>query len=485
MSDAVAQARADWQRWRHWSVAGRVRLLRALRLEIVARLDEIVHAVAEPFGKPAVEVLLNDVLPTLELINYYERHAARILRAQRRPATFLFQRARFHVEYQARGVVLVLAPLNLPLQLAFEPIVTAFAAGNAVICKLSEHTPGMVALFSDLFARAGFPPGAVRFETGGPEVGERLVRARPDLVFLTGGSATGKRVMALAAENLTPVILELGGKDPLLVFADAPFERAVAGAVYGAFANAGQICVAAQRVYVQRAIFARFVDAVVGQVEALRLAPTPEADLGSLATDAQAARFEALIDDAVKKGATLHTRHAVTGRRAAPVVLTGVTPAMRILREETFGPAMPIIPFDTEEQAIELANDSAFGLNGSVWTGDLARGARIASRIEAGSVAVNDVMKNIGNPHLPFGGIKGSGMGVYHGPEGLRAFCRPLAVMVNPSRAPREPNWFPYTLGKRGQLETMIAFLYSDASWLERLRLFVKLRAFGFGAEAP
>jgi acyl-CoA reductase-like NAD-dependent aldehyde dehydrogenase len=187
----------------------------------------------------------------------------------------------------------------------------------------------------------------------------------------------------------------------------------------------------------------------------------------------------------VKNGATLHTRHAVTGRRAAPVVLTGVTPAMRILREETFGPAMPIIPFDTEEQAIELANDSAFGLNSSVWTGDLARGARVASRIEAGSVAVNDVMKNIGNPHLPFGGIKGSGIGVYHGPEGLRAFCRPLAVMVNPSRAPREPNWFPYTLAKRSQLETIIAFLYSGESWLERLRLFVKLRAFGFGAEAP
>jgi acyl-CoA reductase-like NAD-dependent aldehyde dehydrogenase len=302
------------------------------------------------------------------------------------------------------------------------------------------------------------------------------------LVFLTGGSTTGKRVMALAAAELTPVILELGGKDPLLVFADAPFERAVNGAVYGAFANAGQICVATQRVYVQRPLLARFVDAVVARVGALRLAPAPNPDLGALASDEQAARFAALIEDAVAKGATLHTRHDIAHRRAAPVVLTGVTKGMRILREETFGPAMSIIPFDTEAEALELANDSEFGLNASVWSGDLARGARVASQIEAGSVAVNDVLKNIGNPHMPFGGVKASGIGAYHGPEGLRAFCRPLSVMVNPSRAPREPNWFPYTPAKRRELEAMIRLLYSGASWIQRLKLFGRLRAASHGA---
>jgi acyl-CoA reductase-like NAD-dependent aldehyde dehydrogenase len=466
MSSPIADARGDWQRWRSIPLAERLRCLRALRRTIVEELDAIVTAIGERAGKPALDALLNDVLPTLDLIAYYEKHAATILRPERRAATALFARARFHVEHVPRGVVLVLAPFNLPFQLTLAPVVTAFAAGNAVVAKVSERTAGLVPLFSDLFERAGFPVGAVRFLSGGPEVGETLVRARPDLVLLTGSVATGKRVMALAAEQLTPVVLELGGKDPCIVFADAPFERAVRGVVYGAFANGGQICVAAQRIYVERPLLERFAAGAAELAAELRVWPHEEADVAALASPAAAARFRSLVEDAVASGARTRTASRVDGRVASPVVLTDVTAAMRLMREETFGPALPIQPFDSEEEAI-------------VWTSDRERGRRVASRLEAGSVAINDVLKNIGNPSMPFGGIKASGIGVYHGPEGLRACCRPLSIMESRSRAASEPNWFPYTHARRRTIETMIAWLYADVSWLGRMRLLRKLRDLG------
>jgi acyl-CoA reductase-like NAD-dependent aldehyde dehydrogenase len=479
MSSAIADARADWQHWRSMPVAKRLRCLGALRRTIVEELDAIVSVIGERAGKPALDALLNDVLPTLALIDYYEKHAAAILRPERRAGTALFARARFHVEHVPRGVVLVLAPFNLPLQLTLAPVVTAFAAGNAVVAKVSERTAELVPLFSHLFERAGFPPGAVRFLSGGPDVGETLVRARPDLVLLTGNVTTGKRVMALAAEHLTPVVLELGGKDPFIVFADAPFERAVRGAVYGAFANGGQICVAAQRIYVERPLVERFAAAAAELAAELRVWPHEEADVAALASPAAAERFRSLVDNAVANGARTRTVARVEGRVASPVVLTNVTADMRLMREETFGPALPIQPFESEEEAIELANASEYGLSASVWTSDSARGRRVASRLEAGSVAINDVLKNIGNPSMPFGGIKASGIGVYHGPEGLRACCRPLSIMENRSRAAREPNWFPYTHTQRRAIETTIAWLYSDVSWIGRWRLLRKLRDLG------
>jgi acyl-CoA reductase-like NAD-dependent aldehyde dehydrogenase len=485
MSSVVKAARADWQQWRGMAVTGRLRCLAALRRAIVAELDTIVSVIGERAGKPALDALLNDVMPMLALIDYHEKHAAAILRPERRAGSALFGRARFHVEYAPRGVVVVLAPYNLPFQLTLGPVVTAFAAGNAVVAKVSEQTAGLVPLFEGLFERAGFPAGAVRFLAGGPEVGAALVRAQPDLVLLTGGTATGKRVMALAAENLTPVVLELGGKDPFIVFADAPFERTVRGAVYGAFANAGQICVAAQRIYVERPLVERFAAAAAAATAELRLWPHEEADVAALVSGEAAARFGALIEDAVAKGARLHTMHRIEGRAAAPVVLTDVTREMRLMREETFGPALPIVPFDTEEQAIAFANDSECGLSASVWTSDRERGRRVASQLEAGSVAINDVLKNIGNPSMPFGGMKSSGIGVYHGPEGLRACCRPMSIMESASGAAREPNWFPYTRANRRAVEAAIAWLYSGGSWLERWRSLRKLRDLaGSGAEA-
>jgi acyl-CoA reductase-like NAD-dependent aldehyde dehydrogenase len=344
------------------------------------------------------------------------------------------------------------------------PAVAALAAGNTVVVKVSERAPAVAALIEYLFAGAGFPPGVVTVRSDDAVAAEALVRAQPDLVLLTGSTATGRRVLELAAAAMTPVILELGGKDAMIVLADAPFERAVDAAVYGAFANAGQLCVAVQRVYVEQPLFARFVAAAAARAAQVRLG----ADIGPLHSVAQAARFEALVADAVARGAVLHTGGAVRGKRAAPAVLTGVTDDMRIMQEEISGPALPIVPVADEAEAIRRANASPYGLSASVWTTDPARGRRIAAALEAGSVAVNDVLKHVGNPDLPFGGCKQSGIGVYRGPEGLRAFCRPLAVTVNAGTARSEPNWFPYDAAKARHLDLLIALRYEPRALLKR-----------------
>jgi acyl-CoA reductase-like NAD-dependent aldehyde dehydrogenase len=234
--------------------------------------------------------------------------------------------------------------------------------------------------------------------------------------------------------------------------------------VYGAFANAGQICVAVQRVYVERPLFARFVAAAAARAARLRLGE----DIGPMISAEHAAKFEALVADAVAQGAVLHAGGGVRDRAAAPAVLTGVTDDMQIMQEETFGPALPIVPVADETEAIRRANASPYGLSASVWTKDVAKGRRVASLLEAGSVAVNDVLKHIGNPDLPFGGCKQSGIGVYRGPEGLRAFCRPLAVMVSSAGTRREPNWFPYDTAKARRIDLLIALRYEPRALLER-----------------
>ena len=460
----IEEARAAAPEWRQRGVGARVRLLGALRRSLAAKRELVSAVIARETGKPALEASINEVLPALEALRYHERYAARILTPQRRRGSLLFPRARFHLEYHARGVVLVLAPYNLPFQLALAPAVAALAAGNTVVVKVSERTPGIAPLLAELFAAAGFPRGVVTVQPGDAAAGEALVLAQPDLVFLTGSTATGRRVLALAAKTLTPVILELGGKDPMIVLADAPFDRAVEAAVYGAFANAGQICAAVQRVYVERPLFARFVAATVARAAQVRLGQ----DIGPMISAAHAARFEALVADAVAHGAVLHTRDGGRGKAAAPAVLTGVTDDMRIMQEETFGPALLIMPVANEAEAIRRANTSQYGLSASVWTVDIAKGRRVASQLESGSVAVNDVLKHIGNPDLPFGGCKCSGIGVYRGPEGLRAFCRPLAVAVSSSKARTEPNWFPYDANKARRIDLLIALRYEPRALLER-----------------
>jgi acyl-CoA reductase-like NAD-dependent aldehyde dehydrogenase len=446
--DAVAAARAAFPAWSGLTFDQRAEHLLTVRDALLDRLDELTDVIVGETGKLPAEAVVNEVLVACETIAYYARHGARALRAQRARTGILGHKQAVRT-YEPMGVVGVISPWNYPFVLAFTPIVTALFAGNTVVLKPSEVTPFTGLAIGDLFADAGAGTdldGIVQVVTGAGPTGEALVRAGVQKVCFTGSARTGKRVMAAAAETLTPVLLELGGKDPMIVCADADLDRAAAGAVWGAFQNAGQTCMSVERVYVESPVYGAFVDKVVQRTRAIRQGEGEGHDIGSMAFPPQLAVVESHLADALERGAT-----ALTGGRRPdrdglwfePTVLVGVDHDMAIMREETFGPVLPIMEVNDVDEAVRLANDSPYGLNSSIWTRDLGKGRALASRIQAGNVCVNDAIVSYAVADLPFGGVKESGVGRIHGLDALRELSTVKSVLVDRFGLPRELWWFP------------------------------------------
>jgi len=434
-------AAADWA---SRPIAFRIEKLAGLRRRIVARLEDILDAVCDDAEKVGTEALLTDLLPTLEILHYNEKHGTRLLSAKRRPGSVLFPATNAQVIYEPYGTVLVVAPRNNPFQLSVVPAATALLAGNGVIIKPSEKSPKVTAILRELFADAGLLPPLLEIVEGGPETAAELVTAGPDLVFFTGSAAGGKAVYRLAAAEMIPVIMELGGNDVMVVFADADLGRAAEAAAYGAFAHDGRHCVSVKRLLVEKNIFESFTAKVAAKATGLRRGPPGNGDLFPRFNGEMAKSLQRQIDEAVERGARLLTPLR-EGKPVFPAMVAGVSPEAAVMREESFGPLLAAASFSNEEEGLRLANDCLFGLNASVWTGDRARAQRIAKRLESGCVCINDVLVNAGHPSLPFGGVKQSGFGRSHGPEGLLAFTRPKAVMERRLTWLGGLHWFPYS----------------------------------------
>ena len=467
----IALARKEQAAWAGLTIAERARRLRALRHRIAEEARNIVEVIAEETGKTPLDALSGDVLMTLEQLLYNEVYAERVLKARRiaKPALF-FLGAQFEEVREPYGVVLIYAPSNYPFQLSVIPMTTALIAGNAAVVKCSEKTPRMAQLVEGLLRGAEVPDGLVQVVSSAPESAGSLIDAGPDLVFFTGSSENGRKVAMRAAEHLIPTVLELGGKDPCLVFGDCNFERAVEGVAFGAFANAGQVCVGIKLLYVEESIFPSFVDALSGRAEKLRVGSAKDSDLGVLPPGAGRERFVAQVEEAIRRGAHLHLPRNGALRGEEPVILSEVPAGARLITEEVFGPVVCAAPFRDEAEAVALGNASPFALSSSVWTGDAARGRRIAAQMTAGSCAVNDVVRNIANPHGSFGGNRRSGYGRYHGPEGLMAFSRTKSVMTLHDRRKHELHWFPATSRTFRLLEKVVAFRHGRGSLLGRIR---------------
>jgi acyl-CoA reductase-like NAD-dependent aldehyde dehydrogenase len=444
---AVARARRAFGAWSALDFDQRIDHVLAVRDLLIDRIDQVVDVICSETGKLEPEALSAEVLATCELIQHYRKHGARALRSEKVPVGSLLPHKRAWRSYEPMGVVGVISPWNYPLTLAMTPVVSALLAGNAVVLKPSEVTPLVGLEIGKLFAEVGAHPDIVQVVTGGGRTGDALVRAGVQKVAFTGSVRTGKLVMAAAAETLTPVLLELGGKDPMIVCDDADIDRAASGAVWGAYMNAGQTCMSVERVYVEDAVYDRFVNLVVERTKAVRQGRGPGHDIGSMSFGPQVDIVERHVADAEAKGAKVLTGgRRVPGRVGLwyePTVLVDVDHTMDVMRDETFGPVLPIMRVRDDEEAVRLANDSHYGLNSSVWSADDERAEQIARAIEAGNVCINDCMVSYAVAGLPFGGVKESGIGRIHGVEGLRAFCNTKSVLASRFDLRRELQWFP------------------------------------------
>ncbi len=463
--EIMRRARKAFTNWQTQPLATRLHVLRRLRHYLIDHLDEAIALIAEDTGKPKVEAITADILTVVDMIRYLEKNATKSLRTRKvkTPLTLIGKKS--YVTYQPRGVVLVISPWNYPFQLAMIPVLNALAAGNSVILKPSEVTPRVGEWMAHLFRACRFPDDVVQVAHGGGALGAELVAAGPDYIFFTGSVATGKRIQQEAAKRLIPTTLELGGKDPMIVFRDAPIERAVQGAIWGAFTHSGQVCMSVERLYVERPLYVDFLHALKAELDRLRQADDADSDLGAMTSPSQRHIVHTHIRDAISKGATVAWGSEPEqwperrGLQLPPTVLTDVTEEMDIAHEETFGPVLSVLPFDDEAEAIQLANDSSFGLNASVWSRDLSKAKRVAAALVSGNVVINDVIVSVANPYLPFGGSKESGIGRYHADVGLKAFCHEKSLLVDPGKKKTEVNWFPYR-GKLPLFRTLVASLY-------------------------
>ncbi|MCC7440967.1 MAG: aldehyde dehydrogenase family protein [Bdellovibrionales bacterium] len=446
------------------AIKSRVAFITSLRVVLIEERERIMDRIQDDTGKCRSDALMSEIFPILEHLEYLEKHAVRDLQDRKAHTPLAMMGKKSRVYFEPLGTILVISPWNYPFYQAIAPITTAFVGGNATVYKPSEHTP-LTGLVEDLLAKAGFKAGWVNVVYGDGKTGAELIAQGPQKIFFTGSENTGKRIMAAAAEKLIPVELELGGKDPMIVFEDANVERAARGAAWGAFTNAGQSCTSVERLYVHESIYEPFKAALLREVGRMRYGVDKDgnSDMGRMTTDFQTAKVREHVGEALKAGANQLTGKEWDGKDLLipPIVLENVKPDMKVARDETFGPVLPLFKFRTEEEAVRLANDSPDGLSASVWSKDLGRADRVARAIYTGNVSINNVMLSEGNHALPFGGVKNSGFGRYKGEWGLHSFCNVKAVLIDKDSTKVEANWYPLTAAKYQVFSRMMVALFS------------------------
>ncbi len=471
----IARARKAQAAWGVLPIEERCERLYRLRDALVERAEEIVDIVSRECGKPRPDCLSHEVMVTVDLLTYYCKNAERIL-ASHDVGLHLLKHKKSTIHYAARGVVGVISPWNFPFVIPMGDVVAALVAGNAVVLKPSEVTPLTIQKAKEIFDATGLPEDLFGVVYGRGETGQALIEGGIQKLVFTGGVETGKRVAAACGANLVPCVMELGGKAPLIACADCDVERTARAIVFGGFVNSGQVCISVERVYAHTDVHDKLVARVRDLTGELRQGdPQGESavDVGAIIFPKQIEVAEKHIADAVAKGAHVvcgGKRRAGDGQFFEPTVLSNCDHSMTVMTAEIFGPIVPIQRVSSEDEAVRLANDSHLGLNAYVFTSNREKGKRLARRIEAGSVVVNDVLVNYAAAEAPFGGIKQSGFGRVHGDDALRDMCDARHVLT--SRLPEpsaDPLWFPYTTkAYKWQLRAMRA-LFSRASIVKRL----------------
>jgi acyl-CoA reductase-like NAD-dependent aldehyde dehydrogenase len=466
IGELVERARAAQPGWEALGFEARAQVLKRCQKWVIDNSDRIIETIVSETGKAWEDAQVAEIGYAAPAFGFWAKNAEKYLADERVKTASPFVKGRkLILRHVPVGVVGVIGPWNYPLTNSFGDCIPAIAAGNAVILKPSEVTPLTALLMGECVRECGLPDGVYQVAPGFGETGAAMIDA-VDFLMFTGSTATGKKVLERAARTLTPVALELGGKDPMLVCADADLERAANAAVHYSMQNAGQTCISTERVYVEAPVYDEFVSLVTKKVGELRQgAPRGpgSVDLGAVIHPPQSDIVEAHVRDAVDKGARLVAggkRSDDGGHFYEPTLLLDVDHTMTAMTEETFGPTLPIMKVADAEEGVRLSNDSPYGLQASVWTKDVAKGERLARRIEAGAVTVNDAQINYVALELPMGGWKSSGMGSRHGADGIRKYTKKQAIVVTRFAPKRDLHMLPYSAKRTKLLGRALKLVY-------------------------
>ncbi|RSL31668.1 aldehyde dehydrogenase family protein [Salibacterium salarium] len=467
-----------YQSWSKYSVEKRTSYLKRLRHILIDLQEEIADIISISTGKTKTDALTTEVMTAVDAIKHVEKEAPLILANEKVKTPLHFIGKTSYINRKPRGTVLIISPWNFPFQLALVPLIEALAAGNTVILKPSEETPMIGKLLQHLMSL--LPDDVAQIVMGGKDLGGALTSEKPDYIHFTGSVSTGKHIQRQAADHLIPTTLELGGKDAMVVFNDAHIKRAAKAAVWGSFHHSGQVCLSIERVYVQSGIYNQFLTEVKRETAKIRQGQTEDSDIGSMTTTRQTNHVKRQVQDAVDKGAVIEAGRAPGDWKddspfIEPLILTSVNSDMDIMSDETFGPVMPIFSFHTEEEAVQLANSTSYGLGGSVFTSDIVKAERVTNHLVTGNVNINDVITSVANFNLPFGGVKNSGIGKYHGYEGIRSFCIETSVMADKGTSEDEITWYP-SAGKYLLLKELTAgFWGRQRNWKSFIQTYMRL----------
>lgn len=466
--DAVRAAREAFPLWRDLAHREKEKILIRAKKILLSRSQEVVRLVTLEKGSPLTESMAVDVMGSLQVLDYYAHFLEKSLKPRTsKPHVPFFASKKSAYHYQPLGATLIISPWNFPFLIPIYDIVSALTAGNTVVLRPSTSTPFCALMIGEIFIEAGLPAGVLNIVNCRIAQAEEMI-TNPEVqtVMFTGSVSTGKRIMELTSRNLTNTILELGGKDPMIVLKDADLDRATQGAVWAAFMNSGQSCASIERVYVDRDIEEAFTNKVLELTKKIKVGNPlePGIDMGPMTVDSQLMIVEEHIQDAKQKGAQVlfggERIRDLPGYFISPAVLIKVDHTMKIMTEETFGPVIPIMPFSDIEEAIALANDSRYGLTASVWTRDNKTAARIADRLEGGSVTVNDHMFSFTEPTAIWGGPKQTGMGRSHGRYGHLHLMNIKYVSLDFLRKKTQMWWFPYAASKSDLMAKAVVLFY-------------------------
>jgi len=471
---AVARARQAQEAWNQIGVADRIKTIRKFQRLLHARKSDVARLITREAGKPYVEALITEVMVVLDAARFCTNNAYAVLRPRSLSHGNLAMKAkRGWILREPYGVVGIISPWNYPFSTPATETLAALICGNTVVVKPSEFTTLAGLELRSLLHEAGVPKDVFQVIVGDGPTGAALVNADINKLIFTGSVTSGKKVAESAAKRLLPVVLELGGKDPMLVLDDASIDVASSAAVWGAFVNAGQTCLSVERCYVHRSLYERFLSACVEKTKRLRVGDgmSPETDIGPMIHDRQLRIVLAHVEGAKKLGARVLTGGSTINELGpnfyAPTILADVSHDMPLMREETFGPVLPVMPFHSDDEAVELANDSEFGLSASIWTSNRARGEALARRIHAGTVMVNDVVSCFGISEAPHGGVKASGLGRTHGWLGLEEMVTTKYLDSDLLPGMRKVWWYGYGQEFVLQMEGFLDMMFAP-SWGKR-----------------